>query len=849
MNPRDLPVYEIAGAIESALRAGDRLVVQAPTGSGKSTQIPQILLDRGLVRGGIVVLQPRRLPTRLLAARVASERHSALGGEVGYQMRFERVISDATRIRFVTEGVLLRQMIERPDLPGVGALIFDEFHERHIQTDLGLAMARRIAEQRPGFKLVVMSATIDAAAVAEYLAPCEVLSSAGRTFPVEIAHLDRTPDPEHEPVWETAARALETIAPNTSGDVLVFMPGSREIHRTIRAIQEGNCARQFVAMPLHGEMQSAEQDAVFAPCDRRKVIVSTNVAETSLTIDGVRTVIDSGQARIPRFDPVRGINTLMVEKISRASSDQRAGRAGRTAPGYCLRLWTARDHTERAARELPEIRRLDLCETVLSLRAWGAGNLLEFPWVEAPAPRAIERAETLLADLGALESAGGGLTKLGRRMLAFPVHPRHARMFLAAGEHGCVRAVALIAALTQGRPVLLRSTGRAMDQRRKELFGEEEFSDFFLLSRAWRFAVNRKFHPDACRPLGIHAQSARQVGPVLDQFLRLAADAGLNVSEQVASPEAVARCILAGFSDQVARRLDGGTLRCALVHGRRATLVRESAVRDRALFVGTEIRETGGGGRDAEVLISQATAIEPDWLREMFAGDFSENEVTAFDPTAKRVISRRTVRFRDLVLEEGKAGEPGADAAARALAAEVAAGRLPLEHWDDAVEQWILRLAYVARHFPEMQLPLIGMEERLDLMEHICHGATSAREIRDRAVWPVVRGWLTDAQRDFVERNAPEKMKLPGGQHARLVYAAEGPPVLAARIQELFGVKDGFVLASGRDRALIHVLAPNRRPVQVTVSLGRFWSETYPEIRPQLQRRYPKHDWRENPLG
>src|SRR5450432_2389475 len=458
MTPRELPIYELEHDIVASLAAEPRLILQAPTGSGKSTQVPQILLDRDLLGDGeVVILQPRRLATRLLASRVAFERGGRLGEEVGYQIRFEKVVSKNTRIRFVTEGILLRQLLQDPELRGTAAILFDEFHERHLYGDITLARALHLQEtKRPDLTLVVMSATLESDKLEKYLAPCPVLTSSGRAHPVRVEYLAKPVRGDGYPVWDLAADEFERLAAETEGDVLIFMPGKYEITRTISAIRASRVSDRFVALPLHGELPPAEQDAALAHYQKRRAIVSTNVAETSLTIDGVQVVIDSGLARIARFDARRGINTLLVEKISRASAEQRAGRAGRTAPGHCLRLWTEREHLDRGPQELPEVKRLDLAEVVLTLKAGGVEEIGSFRWLEPPDPQALARAEQLLLDLGALrenaaqasslgsvDSQAGSsrsVTPLGRRMLAFPLHPRYARMLLAAQEYRCVPA-------------------------------------------------------------------------------------------------------------------------------------------------------------------------------------------------------------------------------------------------------------------------------------------------------------------------------------------------------------------------------------------------------------------------
>ena len=845
MNRRDLPIFELENALVAALARDARLVLQAPTGSGKSTQVPQMLLDNGLLgEGEVVVLQPRRLATRMLAARVAQERGCRLGDEVGFQIRFDKVTSAKTRIRFVTEGVLLRQMLNDPGLRGVSAILFDEFHERHLYGDITLARALDLqATRRPDLKLVVMSATLDTAGLERYLAPCATLQSEGRTHPVDIQYLQRAVRTDQTMVWDLAADELERLAPCTEGDVLVFMPGAYEISRTISAIRNARVGSQFVVLPLHGELTAADQDAAVARYSKRKVIVSTNVAETSLTIDGVRVVIDAGLAKIARFDPYRGINTLLVEKVSRASAEQRAGRAGRTAPGVALRLWTEREHFERAAQELPEVKRLDLAEVVLTLKASGVDDVAAFRWLEAPEPRSLERAETLLRDLGALDDATGIITELGRRMLAFPLHPRYARMLLAAEDYGCVRDVALVAALTQGRNLLRRSDNET-DAARERALGEDHASDLFLMMRAWRMANG---NGDIARSLGVNAIAAREAGQLCEQFLKIAKSEGLSVSDRTApelSPdEAVAKCVLAGFPDQVAVRLDAGTLRCALVHGRRGVLARESVVRDASLLVAGEVREVSGKD-GVQTLLTLATAIREEWLRELFPDAFSEHVEVFYEKTLRRVMARRESRFRDLVLASSQTDKVPPSEAAALLAREVLSGNCPLEHWDHAVDQWIVRLNRLREWMPELELPALGPDDRAALIEQLCYGAATYKEIKERAVWPVVKSWLSPQQEAMLEKYAPERLEMPNARKFKIAYDPSGPPTIAVRIQDLYGVEQSLLIAAGRVPVTIQVLAPNHRPIQVTQNLATFWRESYPKIKQELQRRYPRHVWK-----
>jgi len=839
-----LPIDTLQDGLVAACGRVRRLVLRAPTGSGKSTRIPQMLLDLNLVQGQIVVLQPRRIAARLLAARIAQEREVRLGGEVGYQIRFERVESAQTRIKFVTEALLLRHMASDPELKGVGAVVFDEFHERNLHSDVALALARRLQEtHRPDLLIMAMSATLDTEAVAKWLGSAETLAADGRAYPVQIEYT-HMPRNSTRPIWDAAAdQVRRVLQEEDEGDILVFMPGSYEIMRTIGAVRNLPESGGVDILPLYGELPPEEQDRAVKPSPGRKVIVATNVAETSLTIPGVRAVVDAGLARIARFDPHRGIDTLLVEPVSQASAEQRAGRAGRTGPGRCIRLWSQTDHEGRPLREVPEIKRVDLSETILLLLSSGWGDAASFPWYEKPDDKALQRALTVLADLGAVDTQGK-LTPIGRRMSVFPAHPRYARMLLAAGELDCVFEVCRIAGLAQGRDILFRKVDDRTENARDSV-EQEDGSDFFPRLALLQQAIDLKFDADACDRFGVHGQAARQADQAARQFLRLAEGQGLPVSDRIADPAAIRRCLLLGFSDRLAVRLDAGTLRCALVHGRTGELRRESSIRNAKLLVAAEVDEIQARG-GVTTYLSLATAIEEAWLQELFPSEFSTVNHVRYDATQRRVVTRVERRFRDLVLEAKERDDAPSDAASRILAEEVAAGRLELEKWDAPVDAWIRRVNFLSKHCPELGIPVFDDAARRMVIEEVCTGAVAYRDIRDRPVFGVVRGWLTHEQAMALDSYCPEKIILPRKKHpARIEYTADGQAEVEATVQELYDFPGSKLrVCLGKVPMVICIQSPARRTQQRTTDLDAFWKGSYEGVKKELRGRYPRHEWR-----
>jgi len=842
--PDRLPIFEIETDLVRHLQPDDyrRLILEAPTGSGKSTQVPQILLDGGVLgpKGEVVVLQPRRVAARMLARRVAGERRVQVGDEVGYQVRFENHVGPKTRIRYVTEGVLLRQMLENPQLDGVSAVVFDEFHERHFFGDITLARAKQIQEElRPDLALLVMSATLDGEQISDWLDGAPRLTSEGRTYPVDIRY---NPPKERQKgeIWDHIARTYAEFVRETGGtaDALIFLPGAYEIRKTIDAFRRESWSRHIDLLPLHGELSPRDQDRAVTPGDKPKIVVATNVAETSLTIDGVTLVIDSGLARMSDFDTRRGINTLTIQKISQASADQRAGRAGRTAPGTCIRLWSETDHARRPPQTLPEIQRMDLAEVALTLKAQGVEDLDEFGWFEKPEKQGLNRALGLLKDLGALDRQTGAITDLGRQLAKFPVTPRYSRALMEAADHGCFDAMTEIVAMTQGKSIFVRGRGKASQLKREDFTDLDDISDFQPALRALEAARRANCQPEQCAQFGINGRAARET----DRLARLLQRHGPGYDEQELTGELLARCLLAGFPDQVAARLNMANRACALVGGRRGRLSDESCVDKSPLFVTTEIAEIEG--KELNVLLNLNTAITRELLAELFPDAFSEGESADWDPRERRVVAKRAVKYADLELESKPGSEPPKALSAELLAREVANGNLVLKKWDRSVEQWIARLNTLAPVLTEFELPHFGEEERLATYEQICFGSFTYKQIKEKPVMHHVKSILAPHQQGLIDRYAPERMDLPSGKKGRIRYRSEEPPTLSAQLQHLYDLKETPTIADGRIRLRVEILAPNQRPVQITEDLAGFWENSYAAVKNELKGRYPKHEWR-----
>ncbi|MBL0185567.1 MAG: ATP-dependent helicase HrpB [Candidatus Obscuribacter sp.] len=839
---KPLPIDAVIPDALQRLQDKGALVLIAAPGAGKTTRIPPAVLDANLANlasgqpGQIVVLQPRRVAARSAAARISDERGTKLGQEIGYMVRHERLCSRDTRILVCTQGVFLRRLQDDPMLEQVSCVVFDEFHERTLDSDLALALVRQVRSAlRPDLKIIVMSATLDATPVSKYLGDCPIIESAGRSYPVAIEHIAT---PVKKRIEESVSEAVKQMSHESTGHVLAFLPGLNEILRTQELLKTYAEDEQIALMPLHGEMPLESQQRVLTDKSSRKIILATNVAETSITIDGVTAVVDSGMSRINSFDRQLGLNRLNLARISRAAADQRAGRAGRTSSGKCLRLWTANEHLGLSEHTEPEITRVELSECVLQLLDWGESDLTAFGWFEAPTASALAHALALLERLGAIHH--GLLTPQGKRMARMPLQPRLARMIIEGESLGQLRRATLCAALLSERDPIRRPPESLTAQHKSA-------SD--VLDRVWAledYAASGQKHSIVGE---INIGGARRIIQTSDQLFKQVVQAGEPKSSQDKSAtttdtiadDAVRRMLLAAFPDRVCRRRQTASRQALMVGGRGVRLTDQSAVSDGELFIAVELVELG----KSEASVRQASTIDKSWLPAELLG----TTIDAFyDSSKQKVMAMKRTRFADLIIDETVAALPP-EMDAGTILAQALASSADLEALvDDDARQYLARIACLQDKMPELGLPQFSATPWVDLLDDWCMGCSSLTELKAQSFLAVIQAKLTHQQRSEIEREAPERMPVPSGNQIKLTYEAGKAPVLAVRIQELFGMIDTPKIARNRQPVLVHLLAPNYRVQQITPDLASFWKNTYPEVKKDLKARYPKHSWPDDPL-
>ena len=813
------PITPLLPDLLDALATHSRLVLEAPPGAGKTTQVPLALLHAPWLQGRkVVMLEPRRVAARVAAGFMARQLGERVGATVGYRIRFENKVGPSTRIEVVTEGILTRMLQDDPLLEGVGALVFDEFHERHLAGDLGLALALDVqAGVREDLRIVVMSATLDGARLADFL-DAPRLSSAGRSFPVAIAHFPARRD---EALEHQTRRAITHALATHPGDVLVFLPGQREIAKVAALLELDDHAVEV--LPLHGELPIEQQARVLqpAPDGRRRVVLATNVAESSVTLPGVRVVIDSGLAREPRFDPNSGFSRLETVAISQASADQRAGRAGRVAEGWAYRLWPASQRLEPQRR--PELVQVDLAPLALELAAWGSDGLR---WLDPPPPGALAAGRDLLRRLDAL-TATGTLTERGRQMLALGTHPRLAAMLLAAANDPARLALACdLAALLEARDPL-RTRTDALAARWQAL-------------AAWRAG---RVASDASR------SSLTAIDAAATQWRRrLRCDAAPPATVPA---HALGDLLAHAFPDRIGRQHPQDPRRYLLANGRMARLFDDSALYGEPWLVASELRFEA---KDA--LLLRGAPVDETVLRAEFAAHFSDADEVRWDAERRALVSERVARFDGIVLAAKPAGRVDPALAARALTDAVRDLGLAVLPWSEALTQWRIRVQCLRAWLPELGLPDLSDAALLatldDWLLPALAGKTRLDALSVEALAEAVQGRLDWPLRQRLDTLAPTRIAVPSGMQRAITYAldADGTPaapVLAVKLQELFGLADTPRIADGRVPLTLHLLSPAGRPLQVTQDLRGFWERTYPDLKKEMKGRYPRHPWPDDP--
>lgn len=828
-----LPIDGVVDRVIEALRVAGAVVVSAPPGAGKTTRIPPAILDAGLASAGrVIVVQPRRLAARMCAQRIAGERCCPLGEEIGYQVRFERRCGRTTRLLIVTEGVLLRYLHDDPCLEDCSAVVFDEFHLRRLDTDVAMAMVRRLRDTvRPDLKVVTMSATLDARKAAAFWNDCPLVACDVRTHPVAVEYCDAAlpRDPAQRAAW-----GVERLLSRVRGDLLVFLPGVGEIRSAMRLLTDRRVDAEADVFPLYADLDPAAQQAAVSPGPRRKIVLATNVAETSITIDGIDGVVDTGLARTPVFDPSVGLERLELQWISRAAADQRAGRAGRTRPGLCLRLWPERADEHRPAHDTPEIARMELSGTVLQLVVWGE-KPEELPWFESPPAAALDQARSLLAALGLIDE-NSRPTELGRAAARLPVQPRLARMLHEAWRLGHPAAGAMTAALLCEHDPFDSPAPNDRSMRPPSDSSSDVYDRVVALGQ---HEGGRKSLPWLGRVRPGAARFVLRAARQLEQELRSAW--GGAPAARCEEEEAMLRSLLAGFPDRLVRRSEPGSRFGRMVGGVGVRLSERSAVGQAMLYLAVNV-DRGG----AEAVVRWASAVERDWLPE----SHRRIEVqTEFDPKQQRVVARRREFFDDLLIDQAPAAAD--EAQSRRLLKE-AAQRAPLADVfaaeGSAAADYLARLRFLANVLPEWDWPPLDDDGVRALVDRVSAGCRSFADLRKADWLTALRALLSPAQAQCVEREAPARLAVPSGSMIALDYPAGRAPVLAVRIQEVFGWRTTPRLAAGRVPVLLHLLGPNGRVEQITNDLESFWRTTYHQVRKDLRRRYPKHSWPEDPL-
>jgi ATP-dependent helicase HrpB len=832
-----LPIDEKLPDVVEALKRERNLVIQAPPGTGKSTRIPIALHKALFTDACVAVAEPRRIAARLLAERVAAELGERVGETIGYRVRFEHVSSRKTRVYYATSGVLLRQLATDPRLLGIGCLVIDEFHERHIDTDLLLGLALHAQRTlRTDLKIVVMSATLDAERVRSMLDDCALVSAEAILHPVDIEY---APSDDDRPLEKQVASALRELhGRGLAGDTLVFLPGAREIRKVTEHLGVAAGLADAQVLALHGEMPLNKQAEVMQPAARAKVILTTNVAESSITVPGVTNVVDSGLARRAVCSPWTGLTSLEVHKVSRAAAAQRAGRAGRTAKGRAIRLFSLKDHNGRPEYETPELLRLDLCEALLLLRSIAAPGLDELRCLDRPTPQQIAAAEQLLQRLGAMTTQGE-ITGIGKQMIRLPLHPRLARLIVEAQHLGIPEDGCLAAALLSEKDLRLES--RFDSRERRPVATTSGDSDVVELMDAFHLAADCNFNRSTCARERLDGSAARRVDEIWRQLLRFLPR---ELHDEREPHESLGKALLRGFPDRVAWRRQPGQAELVMCNGSSARISDTSSVSSARYLLAIDADERAFTGRKSMALVRVACRIDPNWLMDLDDPALVVDERCYWADGVGRVETESILRYGSIVLEESRAvARPGPEAAA--VLVEVATQKGVLQGDE------VTRLCAKARLLIDKGLLAADAFPNQDiarqLLTSMCGERVDLEGVDDPGLAREIVASLGPQAARLLATATPDSCQLKSGRFVKVNYEPNCAPWIASRLQDFFGMVSTPRIADGRQPLTLHLLAPNQRAVQVTQDLAGFWERHYPAIRRELMRRYPKHKWPEDP--
>lgn len=825
---KSCPIDDILPALKETVMGNSSVVLHAPPGAGKTTRVPIALLD-GIPpeRGRIVVLEPRRIAAVSAARWMAHILGEQVGETVGYTIRFDSRVSKKTRIEVVTEGILTRRIQTDPVLEGVAMIIFDEFHERSIHADLALALCLDISRSvRPELKMLIMSATLECGPIAALLGNVPIITSTGKSFPVEERYVSGAKDRLlRDKVVDAVIMTLKEI----SGDMLVFLPGSGEIRQCSEALKSINLGRygDISIHPLYGDLPFEEQEKAILPSFMRKIVLATNIAETSITIEGVKVVIDSGLTRRLQYDPSSGMNRLITVHTSRASAEQRKGRAGRLAPGVCYRLYNRHLFQSMIPFSPPEILVSDLSSLLLELALWGVKEPSTLSWLDAPPAAALESARHLLMNLGLIDESHS-VTDAGRAAARLPLHPRPGRLLLRAVELGCPCLGADLAAIVSERDIVRRSPSAA---------GEPDIGTRVEMLHAWR--TGREM------PEAADLWALRAVDRTAKQLLRLTAGARRPVDRQIADPDMIARLLLSAFPDRIAKAREEANGSFVLRQGRAVLMPAGSSLVRSPYIVAVNL----DAGEKTEGRVHIAAAVSEALIRQECSKSIKTLRRVEWSKRERRIIAASEESIGAVLLSV-KPFSPTEDEALPIICEVIKKGQAPVSFSDEA-RKFKARVILLRRAFPEQNFPDLSVESLLAIPEEWLlpwlGRIRTADDLLSLEILPALAAQLSWKQLQFLDEQAPTHMTVPSGSRIAIDYASGEIPVLAVKLQEMFGLADTPTIAGGRVKILLHLLSPARRPVQVTQDLKGFWNSGYQQVKKELKGRYPKHPWPDDP--